>query len=316
MKEITVFTPTYNRIKTLGRVYESLLSQTNKDFIWLIIDDGSTDNTSELIGQWINGGKIEIEYHYKENGGKHSAMRLAYRLAKTKYFISIDSDDELLPDAIATFEHNWKDIEIQGLENVFAEVSALTVKTDNQLVGNFYFPANKNHIDSFWHEMVLKYHNYNEHIICWNLQKLIETADIPERFWNSDKVNFLGEFVLWARLGKKYKTRYINKPLRVYHLDGGESLSRIQDKTKGHYNILVMNKYFLDENLDYFWWSPKFYINLILKFIISGIELGISPVEILKACKTYRFRLTYLAFSPLGLMGYIYFKYFKKRYWF
>ncbi len=83
---------------------------------------------------------------------------------------------------------------------------------------------------------------------------------------------------MWARIGLIYKTRYLNKSLRIYHYDGGISLLRIPDKTQGHYNNLVGNKYFLDENLNHFFWNPKYFFNLILKFIISGIELDYSPV--------------------------------------
>lgn len=123
---ITIFTPTYNREKTLPRVYDSLLNQTDKRFIWLIIDDGSTDNTKELVNRWIKENKLEIEYHFKENGGKHTAIRLAYQLADAKYLLGIDSDDELTPIAVEIFRKEWKKLEDAGLEDQFAEISALT----------------------------------------------------------------------------------------------------------------------------------------------------------------------------------------------
>ncbi len=313
---LTIFTPTYNRAHTLGRVYNSLLNQTNKNFLWLIIDDGSTDNTRELVEKWQSEQEVEIEYHFKENGGKHTAMKLAYELTKTKYLLAIDSDDELTPDAVDVFKIEWHKIEKEGTENQFAEVSGLTHSTDGKLIGDFFFPANTDYIDSFWHEMVLKYRNNNEHIVCWNLEKLKERVVISDKFWLSDKVSFLGEGILWARIGRKYKTRYINKGLRIYHYDGGESLLRITDKKKGHYNNLVGNKYFLDENLDHFFWNPKYFFNLILKFVISGIELRISTIEILKEIKSTRFKLAYLFCWPLGFAAWMYFKFVKRRFWF
>ena len=316
MNSFTVFTPTYNRAKTLGRVYNSLVNQTNKDFIWLIIDDGSTDNTKEQVAKWISENQISIEYHYKQNGGKHTAMRLAYQLAKSKYLIGIDSDDELMSGAVETFKNEWEKIEKDGLENQFAEVSGLTHSLDGKLIGDFDFPKATEYIDSFWHEMVLKFKNNNEHIVCWNLEKLRECANIPIHFWLSDKVNFIGEFILWARIGRKYKTRYINKSLRIYHLDGGESLSRIQDKAKGHYNNLVGTKYFLDENLDYFFWNPKYFFNLILKFIISGIEMKFSLSSIITEIKTIRLKIAYIVCWPLGCAAWFYFKYIKSQFWF
>ena len=76
MKTLTVFTPSYNRAYTLHKCYESLLRQTSKDFIWLIIDDGSSDNTKELVDSWINENKIEINYIYQENQNAWSSILL------------------------------------------------------------------------------------------------------------------------------------------------------------------------------------------------------------------------------------------------
>ena len=314
--EITVFTPTYNRSNTLPRAYESLLNQTNKDFVWLIIDDGSTDNTKELVDNWIAQDKLKIEYHYKENGGKHTAMRLAYQLTKTKYFLNFDSDDELTPDAINSFLNEWSKIINEGKEKEFAEIRSLIKLTSGKLNGNYYFPTQVDFIDSNWHEMVLKNKNNNELFVCWNIDKLRECVQIPETFWLSDKVNFLGEGSLWARIGRKYKTRYIDKYLYIAHYDGGESLLRIQDKTKGHYNNLVGNMYFLDENLDYFFWNPKYFIHLILKFIISGIELNFSSLALLKQMNTTKFKLYYCIHYPAGLGLWFYYKKIRKQFWF
>ena len=77
MKTLTVFTPAYNRAHTIGRTYESLLRQTCKDFEWLVIDDGSTDNTRELVEGWIKESIIPIRYIYKENGGLYTGYNTA-----------------------------------------------------------------------------------------------------------------------------------------------------------------------------------------------------------------------------------------------
>lgn len=100
MKSITVFTPTYNRAYCLHQAYESLCRQTSNDFIWLIIDDGSIDNTKQLVQNWIDESRLEIHYHYKENGGMHTGHNAAYRLIKTPYNVCVDSDDFLTDDAI------------------------------------------------------------------------------------------------------------------------------------------------------------------------------------------------------------------------
>ena len=97
---ITVVTPTYNRAHTLGRCYESLLRQTSSDFSWMIIDDGSTDNTEELVSGWIAEGKIPISYHKKPNGGKASALNVGIGLLTAPYAVCLDSDGTFTDDAI------------------------------------------------------------------------------------------------------------------------------------------------------------------------------------------------------------------------
>ena len=93
MKTLTVFTPTFNRAYTLHKCYESLRRQTSKDFVWLIIDDGSSDNTKELVESWINEKEVDIRYHYQNNKGMHGAHNTAYELIDTQINTCIDSDD-------------------------------------------------------------------------------------------------------------------------------------------------------------------------------------------------------------------------------
>lgn len=100
MQLITIFTPTFNRGYILPELYKSLLSQSNKSFIWLIVDDGSTDNTEELVKSFINDNLITIEYYRQENRGKHVAHNKAVELCTTKLFMCVDSDDRLTENAI------------------------------------------------------------------------------------------------------------------------------------------------------------------------------------------------------------------------
>lgn len=96
----TIFTPTYNRAYTLPRLYNSLLLQTKKDFEWLIIDDGSTDDTESIVKSFIEDDKVNIRYYKQENSGKHIAINRALEEAKGDYIITIDSDDYLEKDAV------------------------------------------------------------------------------------------------------------------------------------------------------------------------------------------------------------------------
>lgn len=108
--KVTVFTPAYNRGYTLDRLYSSLLKQTDKSFCWLIVDDGSTDETQELVSGWMRENKIEIEYYKQENQGKPSAHNKGVELTKTELFTCVDSDDYLTDDAIAKILSAWEKI--------------------------------------------------------------------------------------------------------------------------------------------------------------------------------------------------------------
>jgi glycosyltransferase involved in cell wall biosynthesis len=108
MKTLTVFTPTYNRAHTLERLYRSLCAQTCKDFDWLVIDDGSTDETAALIQSFIDEGRIPIRYIYKDNGGLYTGYNVAYEVIETELNVCIDSDDAMPENAVEIILREWK----------------------------------------------------------------------------------------------------------------------------------------------------------------------------------------------------------------
>ena len=133
MKPITVFTPTYNRAYILSKCYESLNRQTCKDFIWLIIDDGSTDGTEELVRSWMardNG--YEIRYIYKENGGLHTGYNAAIEVMDTELSVCIDSDDSMPDDAIEMILREWE--KCRGNEKI-AGLVGLDYADSGELIG-------------------------------------------------------------------------------------------------------------------------------------------------------------------------------------
>lgn len=129
---LTVFTPAYNRAYSLHLCYESLCRQTNKNFIWLVVDDGSTDNTKELVEQWrTKDNGFEIRYVYKENGGMHTAHNKAYELCDTELNTCIDSDDYMPDDAVEKILSFW---EKYGSDK-YAGIIGLDATFDNQVIG-------------------------------------------------------------------------------------------------------------------------------------------------------------------------------------
>mgnify|MGYP000576878810 CR=1 FL=1 len=105
---VTVLTPTYNRVNTLPKLVDSLCRQTRTDFQWLVIDDGSTDDTEAYMETLKQQNlPFEWEYHKKENGGKHTALNAAHPYIKGDVVLILDSDDYLTPDAVETVEREW-----------------------------------------------------------------------------------------------------------------------------------------------------------------------------------------------------------------
>ncbi|MCR5024940.1 MAG: glycosyltransferase family 2 protein [Lachnospiraceae bacterium] len=110
MKKLTVFTPAYNRADMLHTVYESLLSQTDSDFVWLVVDDGSSDDTWEVLNSFKREGKLEMELIRQENGGKMRAHNTGVKHAKTELFVCLDSDDRFTKNTVSDILKQWEKV--------------------------------------------------------------------------------------------------------------------------------------------------------------------------------------------------------------
>lgn len=131
MKTLTVITTTYNRAYCLKQVYDSLKNQTCKDFVWMVIDDGSEDNTRKLIEQWIKEKYIEITYLYKKNGGMHTARNLAYENVNTSLNVIIDSDDWMTDDAVEKIVSFWE----QYGDDKYSGIISNNIGTNGKMIG-------------------------------------------------------------------------------------------------------------------------------------------------------------------------------------
>jgi glycosyltransferase, group 2 family protein len=210
---ITVFTPTYNRAKLLPRLHKSLQEQTNKDFEWVIVDDGSTDNTKEVIDNIIiqQDNDFPIRYFYKENGGKHTAINQGVKLALGELFLILDSDDSLPIYSLEKIQTFYK--ENKGQLN-FGGVCGLMGHHDGTRIGSG-FPSKALYANTI--ELRYKYQ------ITGDLLEIFKTDVLKEYpFPEITGERFCPEALLWNRIARKYKL-YCFKEIIYFrdYLDGG-----------------------------------------------------------------------------------------------
>ncbi len=148
---ITVFTPTYNRAYCLGRAYYSLLRQSCRKFEWLVVDDGSTDGTRELVNKWREERKIPIRYIYQENQGMHGAHNTAFRNIDTELSICLDSDDMLTDDCIEKVLTFWE-CHSDSHDRV-AGIMALDGHMDGSLLGSSFPSGLSEAVDGWLREV-------------------------------------------------------------------------------------------------------------------------------------------------------------------
>lgn len=142
MKTLTVFTPAYNRAHTIGRTYESLCRQTLQDFEWLVVDDGSSDNTRELVEGWIKENRIPIRYIYQDNQGMHGAHNTAYKNIYTELNTCIDSDDYMPNDAVEKIVGSWQNLSESQREK-YAGLMGLDKSISGGIIGDSFSASQK-----------------------------------------------------------------------------------------------------------------------------------------------------------------------------
>ena len=211
---ITILTPTYNRASLLPRLFDSLLRQTNKDFEWIVVDDGSTDDTREVVANLKEkcGGAFPMGYVYKANGGKHMAINIGAERARGELLFIADSDDLLTDDALETVENSWHDI---SDDKSFAGIAGLDITMDTREVIGSGLP--QEHIDC--NAIDIRY----RHHVTGDMKEVFRTEVLREfPFPEFAGERFCPEQLVWFRMARRYRLRYINKPIYIadYQPDG------------------------------------------------------------------------------------------------
>ena len=245
MKKITVVTPTYNRANKLTVAFESLKNQTVQDFEWLIIDDGSTDNTYEIVEEFKSQKLFPIIYKKQTNQGKHIALNMAFKIVQTELLMILDSDDCLTKTAIEDM------LKLHEKYKKYSNIVAFVYQR-----GKMNNPKQKI-TQEFREEEFID--NYNSYIINKNIkgdkEEVFKTEIISKfQFPKFEGENFLGEGVLWSKISHNYDMVFCNRVIYLCeYLENG--------LTKSGRNLRMNNpnggRYHAEEYLD------KRYSNMI-----------------------------------------------------
>ena len=261
MSLLTIFTPTFNRRKTLKACYESLKKQDFADFEWMVIDDGSTDDTASLIKSFQNDSPFKIEYHYQENQGKHIAWNKALSMCQSEYFMCLDSDDELIPNTLY-------DVCIEGK---YKEV----IKNNDKIIG-----LRLNALDSRTGKPCSKYISENPIIKSWFYEvahekyvgeklDIFKTKLLRQFYFPTKKdVKFIPESWMYSSIANAgYLFLYLPIAIRRFYVyEDSKRLSTIPivKHAEGHY---IYRSHLLKVMKKTVWLiNPTYYLKTLIRF--------------------------------------------------
>jgi glycosyltransferase involved in cell wall biosynthesis len=230
----TIFTPTYNRSISLNKLYRSLKIQTFKDFEWIIVDDGSKDNTKEVVEKFMNDNILNIRYYYQTNKGKQFAYNEAVKHAKGRLFICIDDDDYYIDYGLEIIRNEWENIKNS---NDYAGLGFLSAYSNGEIIGKKY---PKDIFDSNHIEIYSKYKLKGDKVLVFKT-KVLKRYPFPI----VQAERFITEAIIYNRIAQKYKFRYVNKVIEIkeYRQDGlSNNIIKIKKKYPLGY-ILYYNEY-------------------------------------------------------------------------
>ncbi|WP_047414403.1 glycosyltransferase family A protein [Cellulophaga sp. Hel_I_12] len=290
MKTITVFTPTYNRAFCLDQVYQSLIRQSNQNFLWLIIDDGSTDTTKELVAGWEAENKIALQYHYQENLGMHGGHNAAYRLIKTPLNVCIDSDDFMPDDAIEKILRHYPSIKDNPK---FSGLVGLDATKNGNVIGT--------KIPETITETTL-YDLYNKHGVLGDKKLVYKTAVVqqypPYPIFEGERFVPLG--YLYQLIDQEYQLFPVNEVFCIVeYLNDGSSRNMLKQYRRHPQGFAFSRKSRMElaESFTDKFKNAIHYVSSSL-FIKNGNFLKESPKK-----------LTTLLALPFGVLLHFYIKY-------
>lgn len=282
MRRISVLTPTHNRCESLRRLYRSLEASSYKEFEWIIVDDGSTDDTRKTVEEIQSQSTFPVSYYYQENRGKYIALNRLYELAQTEYCFQIDDDDELLPEAMAHGLELWDSMPPEKKEKVWCVVGRCVDSETGAMVGKA-FPDGINALGRKALRKTLKQ--------CAGEKCGFQKVSVVKsyRFPEIDGVKFIFESFLWDQINGDYEQFYTNEAFRIYYMPkrGGDNLSnrKFDQSAERAQSDYRLHKYILTQCPKKYPFASKKYLRSIVYAITSGRLLGVKLSEIIRGMR-------------------------------
>lgn len=233
----SVITPVFNRPGTLKRTIESVEKQSFKNFEYIIVDDGSTDDIESVVRPVMEKATFPVMYIKKTNGGVHTARNAGIREARGILTVMIDSDDELTADALEIFYETWESIPESERKDYF-QISARCV-TDKGIKGPL-FPSRINNLPI--EKAAILYEKLVFELFICNRTDILKNNPFPE----PEGITFVLESILWFKLLRMYRVKCINNVLRIYHTEGDDHVFSSRKSIQYIKNMTWSFAYFLN----------------------------------------------------------------------
>jgi glycosyltransferase involved in cell wall biosynthesis len=293
----TVFTPTYNRAHTLHRVYDSLCAQTSRDFEWLVVDDGSTDSTLELIGEWTKAAQFPIRYFRQPNSGRHIADNLTVREARGELLVGVDSDDAIVPNALESISRHWHEIP-EAERAHFIGIVGHCCDQHGKVIGRM-FPVDP--FDTDFREFAFTYRSFG------GQKYQASRTDLSREYLSAEVAgtNYVPEGITGLQAARKYKIRCVNEVFRIYYVDDsvtGATLTSRRNIAKSAPGRVYYYLWLLNHEMEYFRRAPAPFIKSAAMLLIAGRYSGRPLSHIWRDLENWRGKMLVIAMLPLSLL--------------
>lgn len=287
--QFTVLTPTFNRAHTLGRAYQSLVRQTFRDFEWIVIDDGSTDGTAELVEALQAAASFPIIYARQENRGKGEAVNHGVGLARGELTAVLDSDDACTPHALERFHAHWTSLPPDERSR-FAGLTALCMDESGRIVGDS-FPADV--FDSDGLEMQYRFRAHGGEKWMVHRTEVLRQFPFPPRPPGSR--SYIPETLVWDEVARRYRCRYVNEPLRIYHCSSGSDHLGTAPLRTNAFGCHKLWRHVLELSADWFLHWPTRFLEAAVQYVRFSLHLGIGVGQQRRHLVSRRARMLWVA---------------------